>query len=151
MAGLGKQGGRPGRLRMGPVEPLEVSLKAFADCIPEPIVLLDDRGNVVFFNLCAETTFGYTNEETHGRSFAALLLAEDQQGIWAARMRDLLRDADPSGARTSIDLAGRCKDGRALSLRLTACVQEFNERRALTVHVRAGRQVRRRRPQTPKR
>jgi len=82
----------------------------FLDGAPDPIIIADDRGRIVFANLQAETTFGYRREELYGAS-VELLLPDRFRHAHAGHRADFLSDpaARPMGA--GFDLSARRKDG----------------------------------------
>ena len=82
----------------------------FLDGAPDPIVISDDRGRIIFANLQAAKVFGYSRGELVGASIE-LLLPERFRHAHVDHRADFLSDpsARPMGA--GLDLLARRKDG----------------------------------------
>ncbi|HUJ79610.1 MAG TPA: PAS domain S-box protein [Nitrospiria bacterium] len=82
----------------------------FLDGAPDPIIISDDRGRIIFANLQAAKVFGYSRGELVGASIE-LLLPEHFRRAHVDHRADFLSDpsARPMGA--GLDLLARRKDG----------------------------------------
>ena len=94
---------------------LRLDLSLLLDLIDALVVVIDQQGQVLQFNLACERATGYSRQEIEGRAFCELLLpAEDaEQGMVtfeALRLANspsghLMRWPTKSGGRRTIDLS----------------------------------------------
>ncbi len=97
----------------------EEKLRAVTSAANDAIVMLDDVGQVVFWNHAAEVLFGYTSDEMIGSNMHALLVREPQLGEY--------REAFPAWRDTglgraigrSIQMPAFAKGGRELTIELS--------------------------------
>ena len=82
----------------------------FFDGAPDPIIIADGRGRIVFANLRTETVFGYRREELLGAS-VDLLLPERLRTAHVGHRARYVSDPRTRPMGVGVDLLARRKDG----------------------------------------
>lgn len=91
------------------------SILAAFDCIPEVLLLVDSRGQILFANPHVEELFGYQALELVGRN-VDMLIAEPFRERYARAQHALLEGLKDPPAEEHV--CGMCKDGRTLHAEL---------------------------------
>jgi|GEM_PF-230515 len=105
----------------------EKRLKTITDSALDAILMLDDAGNISYWNPAAETIFGYQSEEALGRNLHQLIALPAPH---AGRQPDfsLFREAGESRAiGKTIELAARRKDGAKITISLSLSSVQLND------------------------
>jgi two-component system NtrC family sensor kinase len=102
----------------------------------DAVIVVDESGLVVAMNPAAETTFGYSLDESMGRPIGALIVPDHlkdahEQGLARYRMT---REPHVLGRR--VELQARCKDGRIIPIELAITEVNLPERRLFTANLR---------------
>ena len=99
----------------------QAQLAALVEAAPDAIVARDQHGAVVTWNPGAEAMFGVRAEDAIGRSYAELVVPEDERGHvrprrWPTSTRAARSPcARPAGARTARGSRRRCRSRRSRS------------------------------------
>ena len=94
-------------------EPTGASLSEYqrlVELMPDPVVLVNEQGQLAFVNQVASELFGYTVTELVGQS-VNLLLPEDRRGAHTGLMREYLDQPQRRSLSNDMALAARCKNG----------------------------------------
>jgi PAS domain S-box-containing protein len=114
---------------------MEGRYRGLLEAAPDPMVLVNQAGEIVLVNLQAEKAFGYRRDELVGLRARKLLSDESAQHLIAYTRRS------PDGnfaqqSSTGIDLDGRRKDGSQFPIAVTLSRLETDEGILLTVAIR---------------
>jgi two-component system sensor kinase FixL len=90
-------------------------LSALADASDDPIVVTDRDGVIVLWSRGAARLYGFSHDEVAGRPMTALMPEGHR-----ADLVDVLRQLDGGERITSIETAGRTKDGHLVELMVSA-------------------------------
>ncbi|HEU5261860.1 MAG TPA: PAS domain S-box protein [Gemmatimonadales bacterium] len=96
----------------------EERFRTLAATATDAIVSADQRGNVTYFNPGAERIFGYTAEEVNGKPLT-LLMPERFRDAHRAGLARYLATGEARVVGTTVELAGRRKDGAEFPLELS--------------------------------
>lgn len=58
-----------------PVEP-EIILKAITSSVRDAIIMIDNQGNIIFWNEASTRIFGYSRDEVHGKNLHMVLVPD---------------------------------------------------------------------------
>lgn len=96
----------------------EARFQAVADTATEAVITADSRGDIIYFNPSAQRIFGYSAQEAIGQPLTRLMPARfhaaHQQGL-----RRFLASGEAHAIGTTVELAGRRKDGVEFPLELS--------------------------------
>jgi PAS domain S-box-containing protein len=114
---------------------MEGRYRGLLEAAPDPMVLMNQAGEIVLLNLQAEKVFGYRRDELVGQS-ARILTSEDSAERLVAHTRRSADGAFAEQSRIGIELDGRHKDGSNIPIEVTLGALETNEGVLLTVAIR---------------
>jgi PAS domain S-box-containing protein len=93
-------------------------IRSLLDGAPDAMVVIDDRGRVLCFNLLAERMFGYTRDEVLGRS-VELLVPERLRGVHQQHRAMFARAPSSRPMDAGGELHGARKDGSEFSIEIS--------------------------------
>lgn len=96
----------------------EERFRTLATTATDAIVSADQRGNITYFNPGAERIFGYIAEEVNGQPLT-LLMPERFRDAHRAGLARYLATGEARVVGTTVELAGRRKDGTEFPLELS--------------------------------
>ena len=121
--------------------------RGLLEAAPDPIVVVNQAGEIVLLNLQAEKQFGYRRDELVGQQVKAII----PEGFAERLVADDLRSAEDALAQqigTGIELTGRRKDGSAFPIEImlsplesaegvlvTAAIRDITVRKAAEQHL----------------
>ena len=113
----------------------EARFRSVAESALDGLVLVDDKGEVGYWNPAAEQIFGSTEDEMLGKQLT-LLLATQEHGRWTAAFGSFgsTGHREPGGRRE--EYVGRRKDGTEFPLELALSAWEVEGRSFLTASIR---------------
>lgn len=100
-------------------EHLEPLYKAILNAAMDAVVTIDQLGQVLEWNIAAESIFGYTAEEVLGRELGALIVPDDTRHLHRAGLLRLAGGGLPSMLDHRVEVVGRRKDGSTFPVELT--------------------------------
>ena len=105
----------------------EATLNTIMSTARDAIVLMDEKGNIIFWNRAAEQLFGYTGEEIRGEHFR--LLVPDEKLIEIVRQihRHILQAGEGKAVGKTIEVRGKRKDGQEIDVELSLSAIKLNE------------------------
>jgi PAS domain S-box-containing protein len=71
------------------IETNEKKLRTITSSIQDAIVMLDSKGNILFWNPAAERMFGYTSDELQGREFIECIIPANDREKFAKMLKEL--------------------------------------------------------------
>ena len=123
----------PLQTEMPPSEPTETALRAsearfmaFFENATEPIVVVDNNGQVVLFNRSAEKKFGYAREEVIGQPLSRLI-PQRFQDIHIQHIQKYLADPHPRPMGVGLTLFARRKDGQEFPAEISLSYNEITQ------------------------
>ena len=93
-------------------------LQAITDAAQDGIIMIDDKGLVVFWNKSAEKIFGYTEEEIMGRQLHKMLSPEHYHTEHAKAFQHFIRSGEGGAIGHILVLEGIHKSGRTMPVEL---------------------------------
>jgi PAS domain S-box-containing protein len=96
----------------------EERFRAVAETAKDAIVSANFRGEIIYFNVAAETMFGYSRSEALGESLT-LLMPERLRERHRRGLERFVRKREARVIGTTTELAGRTKEGREFPLELS--------------------------------
>lgn len=105
----------------------EATLNTIVSTARDAIVMMDEKGNVTFWNQAAERLFGYTREEILREPFR--LLVSDEKLIETVRQiyRHILLTGEGRAVGKTIEVKGKRKDGQELDVELSISAIKLND------------------------
>ncbi len=88
------------------------------DASLDPVIAMDQDGNVTELNVAAERTFGYSRAAAIGRSLAALIIPEDQRDAHHAGLQRLVATDQARMLGRRIEVTAQRADGSQLPVEL---------------------------------
>jgi PAS domain S-box-containing protein len=114
---------------------MEGRYRGLLEAAPDPMVLVNQQGDIVLVNLQAEKVFGYRRDELSGLS-ARKLVSEDSVARLVAYTRRTPDGGFTPQGSTGIDIDGRHKDGSQFPIAVTLSPLETAEGTLLAVAIR---------------
>jgi PAS domain S-box-containing protein len=114
---------------------MEDRYRGLLEAAPDPMVLVNQGGEIVLVNLQAEKVFGYRRDELVGQS-ARKLISDDSVQRMIAYTRRTVEGAFAEQSRIGIELEGRHKDGRTIPIEVTLSPLETTEGSLLAAAIR---------------
>jgi PAS domain S-box-containing protein len=114
---------------------MEGRYRGLLEAAPDPMVLVNQGGEIVLVNLQAEKVFGYRRDELVGAKATILISPDstDRLRVYTQRCPD---GAFAEQSRTGIDLDGRHKDGSVIRIAVSLSRLETAEGILLAVAIR---------------
>jgi PAS domain S-box-containing protein len=109
--------------------------KALLLAAPDPIVTVDQDGEIVMVNRQVERVFGYGSEELIGQSVDTFL-PEYLRGRHVRHRSDYFGDPQIRPMGSGLDLVARCKDGRELPVEISLSPVQTIEGALVTAVIR---------------
>lgn len=94
------------------------SLWEFVQVMPDAIVAINSRSEIVLWNPAAAQMFGYTADEALGQPIS-LIMPPDVSGMHSQHVRRALGGATPRFIGSTVELTGRRKNGALFPLELS--------------------------------
>ncbi|OYY92272.1 MAG: hypothetical protein B7Y41_16550 [Hydrogenophilales bacterium 28-61-23] len=113
----------------------EARLRSVLESVVDGIVVIDERGIVESFNPAAESIFGYTFEEVHGRN-VSLLMPEPYASAHDGYLHNYLETGRERIIGIGREVTGRRKDGSTFPMDLAVNAMRAGEKRCFTGIVR---------------
>lgn len=98
----------------------EAVLSAIMDSVHDAIIMLDEQGNIIFWNPAAERLFGYSREEALGKDLHRLLVSDEK--IYEASekaLRHFLLTGEGNIISKTIEFKAKHKDGHGIDIELS--------------------------------
>ncbi len=93
------------------------------DCLKDPVILVDEKAHVSYWNQAAEKTFGYTREEAIGKGIHGLVVPKNMCKEGKERIEHSVKTFAETGVGYftigNVELVGRCKDGSEFPVELS--------------------------------
>ncbi len=97
----------------------EARLRGITDSTRDAIIMIDQRGNVSFWNPGAEDILGYRSDEALGRNLHDLLAPERYLDAHRKAFAEFTRTGSGSAIGKTLDLVARHKDGTEIPVSLS--------------------------------
>ena len=97
----------------------EARLRTITDSAQDAILMMTPEGAISYWNPAAERIFGYTSTEAMGQHLHTLLVPSRYHAAHEAALPEFGRTGQGAAVGKTIDLEGRRKDGREISIRLS--------------------------------
>ncbi len=126
---------------------MEGRYRGLLEAAPDAMVVVNEDGEIVLFNLRAEKQFGYRRDELLGQKVTNII----PDGFAERLIADSTRTAAEALAQqigTGIELTGRCKDGNSFPIEImlsplessegvlvTAAIRDISVRKAAEAHL----------------
>jgi len=114
---------------------MEGRYRGLLEAAPDPMVLVNQAGNIVLVNLQAEKVFGYRRDELVGLS-ASKLISEDSLELMISQARRSPDGTLVEKSSAGIDVDGHHKDGTSFPIAVTLSPLETDEGPLLAVAIR---------------
>jgi PAS domain S-box-containing protein len=114
---------------------MEGRYRGLLEAAPDPMVLVNQGGEIVLVNLQAEKVFGYRRDELVG-AMARTIVKRESLARLAAYARRCPDGSFAEQTRTAIDVAGRHKDGSTIPIAVTLSRLATDEGILLAVAIR---------------
>ncbi|MDM8515414.1 response regulator [Desulfobacterales bacterium HSG16] len=106
----------------------EEKLRAIMNAAADAIVLLDDRGKIIYSNPASEKIFGYTVDELKNQEMHSLLIPFEFHEFYKNEFKDFLKTGQiPAIAKTS-ELTIIKKDGTVFPVELSVSALKMNNK-----------------------
>jgi PAS domain S-box-containing protein len=99
--------------------PFSPDLTPILETVLDAVVVMSEDGLVLAWNAVAETTFGWTAEETLGRPLADSLIPEQHREAHDEGLRRLVAGGKARVLNRRIEISALCKDGREVPVELS--------------------------------
>lgn len=116
-----------------PVEP-EIILKTITSSVRDAIIMIDNQGNIIFWNEASTRIFGYSRDEVHGKNLHMLLIPERYKPQHRKAFPEFQKTGEGSAVGQTLELSAVRKGGEEflIELSLTA-VNVSGEWRAIGI------------------
>ncbi len=106
----------------------EEKFKAMSESAFDAIVLLNEKGQIYFWNKAAEIIFGYTASETIGKAFYKMLIQENQ---FQELIENVLKhdETQEGQAGESLEFIAKKKDNTPFPIEISISSMEINQGR----------------------
>ena len=104
----------------------EERFRAMSASAQDAIVMIDNDGNISFWNAAAETIFGYSNQEAQGRNLHALLAPERFQEAHRKGFEHFLQSGEGAMIGKTLELAAVHKGGAKFPIELSLSAMKIN-------------------------
>ncbi len=104
----------------------EIRLRAITDSAYDAILMMDPEGRISYWNPAAERIFGYTRTEVIGQMMHSLIAPSRYHAAHNAAFPEFLRTGHGDAVGKTLDLEGRRKDGKGISVQLSLSAIELN-------------------------
>jgi PAS domain S-box-containing protein len=94
------------------------SFRAITDSTYDAIIMIDSRGDVVFWNNAAATTFGYTAQQILGKSLHSLIAPESLKPRHHAAFPEFQKTGKGSAVGRVLELVAKHSDGHEFPVEL---------------------------------
>lgn len=112
----------------------EEKFEAISTFAQDAIIVIDNKGNITFWNKAAERIFGYTREEVLGQDVHLLLAPDDQQDICKAAFLRFQETGEGLAIGKTLVMQARRKGGSEFTVELSLSdAMVKNERTAVGV------------------
>jgi PAS domain S-box-containing protein len=101
-------------------------LRSITDSAQDAILMMDHRGAISYWNLAAESIFGYRSEEAIGENLHKLLAPERYLEAHRAALPEFSRTGRGNVIGKTVEMAARRKDGREISVELSLSAVSLN-------------------------
>jgi PAS domain S-box-containing protein len=109
--------------------------RGLLEAVPDAMVVVDARGDIVLLNTRAEEQFGYPHNELVGRQVASMIPEGFAERLTADANRSI-RDALADEIGTVIELSGRRKDGSRFPIEIMLSRSKSAEGTTITAAIR---------------
>lgn len=106
----------------------EEKFRMISNTAKDAIIMMDDRGNVTYWNRAAETIFGYTPEEVIGKELHIVLAPERYLDAYRKGMETFVTTGRGTAIGKTVELVGLRKEGREIPIELSLSAVKLNER-----------------------
>ena len=110
-------------------------LRSIVESAAEPIISMDAKGCVIFWNAVAEDVFGYEREEMLGMS-ASIIVAEEEKEFYRQILKRSTRMGDKNHAGEVFELSALRKDGSRFPAELSIAQWNTEDGEFFTVVIR---------------
>jgi len=86
-------------------------LRAISAAAQDPVVMMDDRGRVAFWNEAGQRMFGYSMQEARGRKLHELIVPQQQRADFEKQFINSRATGQGPAMGKTLELAGLRKDG----------------------------------------
>jgi diguanylate cyclase (GGDEF)-like protein/PAS domain S-box-containing protein len=97
----------------------EERIHAITNSAKDAITMMDNNGNISYWNPAAEYIFGYTSEEAIGRNLHELISPERFLSAHLAAFPEFQKTGRGNAIGKTLDLSARRKDGREIDVALS--------------------------------
>jgi PAS domain S-box-containing protein len=97
----------------------EESIRAITNSAHDAITMIDNHGNISYWNPAAERILGYTREEAIGRNLHELITPERFLSAHLAAFPEFQKTGQGNAIGKTLELAARQKDGQEIDIALS--------------------------------
>ncbi|PVX25437.1 MAG: hypothetical protein CW716_07955 [Candidatus Bathyarchaeum sp.] len=97
----------------------EEKFRTISDSAQDSIILLDENGEIVYWNLAAEKTFGYTKEEAIGKELHSFITPERFYENYRKGLKKFKVTGQGSAVGKTLELFAKRKDGTEFPIELS--------------------------------
>lgn len=105
----------------------EQRLRAMTSAAQDAIIMLDGRGDIVFWNPAASSIFGYSRQAAMGVSVHQLIASESQHGAAEKGWLDFARSGDGPVIGKVLELEAQHQDGHLFPIELSVSSFRIND------------------------
>lgn len=97
----------------------EERFRSITGTAPDAVLLLDEQGKLIYWNMAAERIFGYSEAEVLGRTAHLLLLPERYHEVYKKGYSEFISTGTIKRIGKSLELEAICKDGNTIPIELS--------------------------------
>jgi len=106
----------------------EQKSRAITTTANDAIIMMDENGNISFWNPAAENTFGYSAEEVLGKYLHRIIAPDRYVPDYEKGLRDFNETGKGEGVGKTIELTALKKDGTEFPVELSLSALKMNDR-----------------------
>ncbi|MFB3895535.1 MAG: PAS domain S-box protein [bacterium] len=116
------------KLAIQQVKESEERFRIISSSAQDAIIMLDEQGNVSYWNPAAENIFGYTRDEIFGKNFHALIAPERYHAAHNQAFHEWQKTGEGNTVGKTIELSAIQKDGTEISVELSLSSVKVREK-----------------------
>jgi PAS domain S-box-containing protein len=111
-------------------------LKVITDSAADAIVMIDDEGKIIFWNLAAEKMFGYSQDEIIGQSLNTTIIQPKDREAFTNKLKAFRDLSQTPTIGTNYEFRGMKKDGTIIPAEVSTAPIMIGERRGYVTSIR---------------
>lgn len=113
----------------------KAQLQSVLDTVPDPLIVLDENGQIIEFSPAARQLFGYSLEQVEGQDFT-ILVPESERPAYRKALRDFLRSGKGTSLVRPLMGLGETADGQRIPIEWRTSLARTDGKWMVTVSLR---------------